>query len=139
MSDVVTVPPLGLRLLYHTLGWRLGDPYREWVAADLADERWFHRHWCIFAPFLVLVGTLLYGTRWLVTGRFDAVGYVVVVVVAALFPRVDPDRLHQVAAARQQLPGTSPNWWARQPNGVVVGVQGAVLVAGGIFIANIGR
>lgn len=136
MSTVITTPPLGLRLLYHTLGWRLDEPYRAWVAADLADPRWFHRHWCVFAPFLLLFGTLLYGSAWLLTGRFNTAGFLAVVVVGALFPRSQPDRAHRFAAARQGLAGT-PGWWARLPNVAMAGLtcagSGAALLAMVIF------
>ena len=137
MSTVVTTPPLGLQILYRTVGWRLGEPYREWVAADLADPSWFRRYFLANAAVSIPVGALVLGFAWWVSGDFPQ-GGLIGGLVALLFG-FPSDRTKRIAVSRQLLPGAPLGRWARLPNGVVIGIYVGGLCVALLLIATFAR
>lgn len=64
----VDTPPAGLRFAYRFFGWRIEEPYRQWLLADLADPTWLRRYRLRHLAFVTVAAALILGSfQW----RYD--------------------------------------------------------------------
>ncbi len=126
-ADVVT-PPTGLRIAYRFFGWRLEEPYRAWLLADLADPTWLRRYRIRHLAFIATIAAVTLSAFHLRYGRFPLAG-IVGLIGGALGPFLNSARLRQQIARRQLLPGEQTTWWHRLSNGTWTGINVALLIA----------
>lgn len=133
MTDVdrttdVVAPPAGLRFAYRFLGWRIEEPYRAWLLADLADPTWLRRYRLRNLAFVTTVaGVCIAFVQWRYQ-RFPLAG-LGGFLGGALGPFLFPDRVRQQVARRQLLARAETTWWHRLSNQTWTAINIALVVA----------